>query len=504
MARYISSCCLAIVALAVLAPGIRAAGNTAPLATDTGEPGGGAPVFVCPVRDEMGLGSAAVVKRAVEEAQEAEARAFVLLVDTPGGRVDAALDIAEALMELTIPTYAYIEKTGAISAGALISFACDTVYMAPATSIGAATPFMPGVETSEDIDEKSMSFVRSRFRAYAEENGHDPLIGEAMADRSIGVYGWTDATGDYVTARAELDDEGNAVRPDDVPEKAALLSSPGKLLTLTTDEAIEVQLAAGKFGTLDAALAEHNLSAAPRRTIEANWSERLFAFLTNPIINGLLLMLGLGGLYIEIRTPGFGLPGMIGVGCLALFFGANAVLGLADWVDVALVVLGIGLLLVEAFVLPGFGIAGVSGIICVAAGLFLSLTRVPIPEYSWDYQRLEEAMLTIGVMVISFTGFVIGTWYVFPRSPFFRWLVLTDAHEEAGGYIVQTQQDEQSAIGLRGETTSVLRPAGRGRFGGTTMDIVTRGEYIDPGRPVEIIEVAGNRYVVTEIKEEQA
>jgi membrane-bound serine protease (ClpP class) len=482
--------------------GAHGAGNTDPLPPSIADAVAGETVVICAVRGEINLGVAAVVKRAVNTAENA--RVFILVVDTPGGRVDAALDIANALMELDCPVIAYIESTGAISAGALISFACDKMVMAPGTSIGAATPFMPGVETDENIDEKSMSFVRSRFRALAEEKGHDPLLGEAMVDRSIGVYGYKDEDGRLLTARAELDEDGNAVRPDGVPEDARVISLPGKLLTLTTSEAEELGLAAYKARSLDEMLEREGLASLARVEVAANWSEQLFAFLTNPIIAGLLLMLGLGGLYVEIRTPGLGFPGLLGVVCLALFFGSNMVLGLAGWVDVLLVVVGLGLLMVELFLLPGFGLAGAAGIVCILTGLLMSMTRVPIPEFVWDYQRLADAVTAMGVMIASLGAFALLSWRVFPRSPLFRWLVLAEAQEGSGGYVVQTDEEERHAMGLRGVTVTVLRPAGRGRFEGRTMDIVTRGEYIEAGRPVRIIAVEGNRYVVTEDEENPA
>lgn len=459
-------------------------------------------IVLCPLEGEITLGLAAVVERAAREAQGA--KAFVLEVNTPGGRVDAALDIADTLLRLEMPVYAWISGTGAISAGAIISYACDVIYMDAATSFGASTPFMPGVETDEAIDEKSSSFVRSKYRAFAEEKGHDPNLGEAMVDRNLVVYAWHGGDGEFHTRLGSADENGQPVPPREAPEDARLISAPGSLLTLTTEEAIELGLAKGKARSLESLLEQEGLSAARVVKVEINWAEALFAFLTNPIISGLLLMMGLGGLYVEIRTPGLGLPGILGLACLALFFGSNAVLGLAGWVDLALVALGLALILVEVLVLPGFGFAGISGIVCLVTGLYLSLTRIPIPQYEWDYQRLNDAVITMGVGISTFALFVILSFFMLPRTPMFRWLTLADAQDVDAGYIVQTESEERDGVGLRGVATSVLRPAGRGRFNNTTMDIVTRGEYVEPGRPVRIIEVEGNRYVVEEVKEEQA
>jgi membrane-bound serine protease (ClpP class) len=462
----------------------------------------GAPfVVVCPMEGEITLGLAAVIERAAKEAQGADA--FILEIDTPGGRVDAALDIASTLLDLEMPVYAWITGTGAISAGAIISYACNVIYMDAATSFGASTPFMPGVETDEAIDEKSSSFVRSKYRAFAEENGHDPNLGEAMVDRNLVVYGWRDGDGEFRTVLGTADENAQPVRPAEAPEEAKLVSAPGSLLTLTTEEAIELGLAKGKARSLENMLEQEGLSAVRVVKVEINWAEALFAFLTNPIISGLLLMMGLGGLYVEIRTPGLGLPGILGLICLALFFGSNAVLGLAGWVDLALVAVGLSLILVEVLVLPGFGFAGIGGIVCLVTGLYLSLTRIPIPQYEWDYQRINDAATTLGVGISTFALFVIVSFFVLPRTPMFRWLTLANAQDVDAGYIVQTEAEERAGVGLRGVATSVLRPAGRGRFDGVTMDIVTRGEYIERGRPVRIIEVEGNRYVVEEVKEER-
>ena len=493
-----------LVALCAWAAAAGGTSNTSSLPSTQNGPSStqGSRVVICPIEDEITLGMAAIVARAAEEAQGA--KAFVLVVDTPGGRVDAALDIASTLMNLDMPVYAWITGTGAISAGAIISYACDILYMDAATSIGASTPFIPGVETDEAIDEKSSSFVRSKYRAFAEENGHDPNLGEAMVDRMLVVYGWRDAKGVYQTMLGSVGENDQPVRPEGIPEDAKLISSPGSLLTLTTDEAIACDLVKGKARSVEEMLAAEGLDKLRVSRIEVNWAEALFTFLTNPIINGLLLMLGLGGLYVEVRTPGFGFPGIVGVTCLALFFGANAVLGLAGWVDLALIAIGFILILVEVFVLPGFGLAGISGILFLVVGLYLSLTRIPIPEYQWDYQRLNDAITTMGVGISSFALFLILSFFMLPRTPMFRWLTLANAQHEAAGYVVQTEAEERAGVGLRGVTTSVLRPAGRGRFGEKTMDIVTRGEYIERGCPVRIIEVEGNRYVVVEDQGENA
>jgi membrane-bound serine protease (ClpP class) len=518
-------------------------------------------VVVCPIDTDIMDGIAVVVERAVTR-EAVGATAVVFVVDTFGGRVDSAIEIAQTIMECPVPTIAYITGRGAISAGALISYACDYIVMAPGASIGASMPIVPGVEVSEDMNEKSMSFLRAKYRALGEENGHNPLIGEAMVDASIELYGYKAPDATYTVYKVEngriaetqstkpqygrvsvgLPDmllQGNiedksveeALRgvqetirdvvetipksdsgdtfplvrnPDTIPglpAEARVISPAGKLLTLTTREAQEVGLITYTADSPEHALnflGFHSFRTVP---IEETWAEILFAFLTSPLISGLLLLCGVGGLYVEFKTPGLGLPGFIGVACLALFFGSRLVIGIADWIDVLLVVTGLILLLAEIFVIPGFGLAGVSGILCVLAGVYLSLTRVTFPEYTWDFMRLRDAGVTLMVACLVFTVFLVLTWKLFPKTRMARALILADAQVAAAGYVVQTQADMIAAVGRRGTATSMLRPAGRGRFGKDTYDLMTRGEFIENGRPIEIIQAEGNRYVVKEIEE---
>ncbi|HNR30381.1 MAG TPA: hypothetical protein PKI11_05790, partial [Candidatus Hydrogenedentes bacterium] len=386
-------------------------------------------IVLCPINDEIDDGVAVVVERAVREA--AGARAIVFLIDTPGGRVDSAIDITEHIMGARCRSVAFIHKMGAISAGALISFACDDIVMSPASNIGAALPFVPGMEPNVSLDEKSRSFVRAKFRALGEAKGHDPLLGEAMVDPDVALYGYRDADGRFVIEkdlRAGSQEEGGEEGPPPgLPAEARLISPRGNLLTLTAEEAIEFGLIEVKAKDEEEVLGHFGWAELRRVVITPTWAEALFGFLTSPLISSLLLMCGLGGLYFEVRTPGFGLPGIIGLTCLALFFGAQFIIGLADWMDVLLVLAGVVLLGVEIFVLPGFGIAGMAGIGCLFAGLYLSLTRVPVPQYTWDFVRLSEAVQTLATAAIALTAIMLISWFYLPRTRLLNWLVLAQA-----------------------------------------------------------------------------
>jgi membrane-bound serine protease (ClpP class) len=519
-------------------------------------------VVICHLSEMVDEGMAVIVERAVKEAENAAGIIFV--VDTFGGRVDSAIRITQAIINAKPPTVAYISNNGAISAGAMISYACDTIIMAPATEIGASAPVtMGGGDQGEMMTEKSMSFVRAKYRSLGELQGHSPALGEAMVDPDLEVRGAVDEKGNWVfwisgesrqKAKAEESDESGEVIPEapgdlpmpsrdiereirrimhrdlegsadekdtesktettapvledaprigpngEPPEDAVIVCPAGDLLTMNSNDALRYQFIPIIAASREEVTSYMGWGGFPVREVIPTWAEALFRFLTSPMISGLLLLVGIGGIYFEIQSPGFGLAGTLGVTALAIFFGAQYVIGMADFIDIILVGLGLGLIVLEVFVLPGFGVAGIAGIISLIAGLYMSLTRVPIPQYDWDYARLEDAGITAATFIITFSGLVALSAYFLPRSGLMGRLVLADAQDTERGYIVQEDRDEQLNTGLRGVSSTVLRPAGRGRFNGNNYDVVTRGEYLDPGTPIEIIQVEGNRYVVREVK----
>lgn len=503
-------------------------------------------VVVCPVSDLIDDGIAVVVERAVREAREADA--LVLEVDTPGGLIDAAIEISKSIGNARCQTIAYVKGMGAISAGALISYACDDIIMEPDTNIGAATPVVVGPQGMQPTGEKEVSFMRAKLRALAERNAHNPAIAEAMVDKDIELRSYLDPQGDwqifavYPDADVTPPDSAEVPEPAEVirralealppelegvkelaedflpesdeppapsavapvePDETGIILPKGKLLTLTPKEAVKYGVIPTTANNLTEVLAYYGHHGKEVRRIEMTLAERLFRFLTNPIVSGLLLMLGIGGLYFEVKTPGFGFPGTFGLICLALFFGAHVVLGVAEWLDILLVLTGLALLVVEVAVLPGFGIAGISGIVCLLLGLYMSLTKVTIPRYSWEFDRLGGALTSFLVTAVTLTVLVYLLSKILPRTPLHGLLVLTHAQAPSVGYVVQTAEEHDAAIGLQGVATSMLRPVGRGRFQGKSYQVVTRSEFIEKGTPIEIVQVDGNRYVVDRLNVEE-
>lgn len=514
--------------------------NTPIITTDTADSNfTKGPIVVCTITGMIEPGVQVLVERAVKEANDLDAVAIVFRVDTPGGRVDSAVEIASAISKAQCQSIAYIEGMGAISAGALISFACDDLIMAPGSNIGAATPVLMTSEGMTPAGEKSESFMRAKMRALAEENGHNADMAQAMVDKDIELRAFVNELGEYqvyaVADDGSEDDEETKSRvkpeiqdivedvidnftdrnlPDVIDEEpiekeegiapgtivyedgSELMLAKGKLLTMTPKEAIKYGMIDRTAENLDDVVRHFLIEADEYHVVEPNWAEITFRFLTGPTIAGLLLMLGMGGLYLEVRTPGFGLPGIVGIVCLTLFFGSHFILGLADTIDLVLVLVGVTLLFIEAFIIPGFGIAGVSGIICLMLGTYLSLVNFTFPQYTWDFDRLDDVGQSFVVFLGSMTVFILGTWKLLPKTPFYREMIMSGTQPIEEGYTVQSAETAQAAIGLRGVASTMLRPAGKGRFNNQNYDIVTRGDFIDEGTPIVITQADGNRYVV--------
>lgn len=505
-------------------------------------------VVLCPIKGEIGDGTAAIVRRAVDEAKDADA--LFLLVDTPGGLLDAGIEITNSLLDAKCKTVAYVTGMGAISAGALVSYACDEIVMTRGASIGASTPISPAGDLGPDVNEKTKSFLRAKFRSLGEAKGHDPYLGEAMVDAAVALHRYKDENGNLhigpasgegtkakePTASAPAPDDPaklvreiskqlvgaaaperemhTAAQPDPAPaaEEAAwtplpdgseLIDPAGKLLTLTTLEAQNLGLSSATVSSIDDAIARQGLENAARDTITPTAAEGFYIFLTNPVVAGLLFMVGLAGIYAEMKAPGLSLPGAVGVVCLGLFFGAHMVLGLSDWFDIVLVALGVLLILAEIFVVQGTMVPGALGLGLVVIGLYLSITRVPVPEYAWDYVRLNGALTTLVTTALSFIAFVLIFWKVFTHTPFPKYLVQSGTQPAERGFTAQTAAEAHAFLGHEGSAETMLRPAGRARIGGHLLDVVTRGEFIAPGARVRVLQADGNRYVVEMIAEEQ-
>jgi len=424
--------------------------GSAQVRAQAGAPGA---VYRVPVTGVIELGLAPYVERALREAAEAKAAAVVLDLDTPGGRIDAAERIVDAVQAARVPVYAFVNSR-AFSAGALVSLAAREIYYAPGAVIGAATP-VDGAGTK--APEKIVSAMRSEMRALAEARGRDVRIAEAMVDEDIAI-----------------------------PE----VVEAGKLLTLTSGEA--VRLGYGKaVADWDALLAELGLEQAPVVTLGVNWAERLVRFFTHPAVSPLLLSLGFLGIIIELKAPGFGLPGALGAIALALFFGSHFILGLAGLEELLLIGGGIILLAVEMFLLPGFGVAGIAGGVAIAGGFYLSLVS--------DMASGADYLQALGLFSLSVLVVILVAWALLRRLPRSRrfsasGIMLGESTSREAGYLSAAVRPE--LIGSTGVAVTDLRPAGAARFGSERLDVVSGADWISAGTPVRIVRSEGYRHVV--------
>ncbi len=415
-------------------------------------------VYVAPIEGIIDLGLAPFVQRVINEAMEAGAAAVILDINTFGGRVDAAVQIRDALLNARIRTVAFVNKR-AISAGALISLAAENIVMASGGTIGAATPVhagQPGAE-AQPASEKTVSYVRKEFRATAESRNRPLLIAEAMVDPDVVIPG--------------------------VIEK-------GKLLTLTTEEALKHKDADFRADTLESALSALGLPGAEVRRATPNWAENVVRFLTHPVVSSLLITIAMLGIILEIRTPGFGVPGALGVAALGLFFWGHWLVQLAGWEEMLLAAVGVILLLLEFLVIPGFGIAGILGIVAILASLVLSLVGTG--------DTATIMLLATGRVVFSLLLALVGSLILLrflPRLPFGRRLILERGLTASKGYASAPESDAR-LLGKTGKASSPLRPAGIAEINGERVDVVSEGELIDAGALIEVTRVDGNRIVV--------
>ncbi len=441
---------LVMAMLASLTTLLGAQESTAPVAEPAAVTTEG-PIYRIPVTGVVELGLAPFISRSLAEAEEAGAAAAVLDIDTPGGRVDAAEQIADALEDARIPVYAYVNRR-ALSAGALIALATDRIYMRPGSTIGAATPV---TGEGDRASEKIVSAMRSQFRALAEARGLDPHVAEAMVDEAIEIEGVVEA---------------------------------GQLLTLSTSEAVALDYA-DEVTDWDALVAQIATGEVAVVETTPNWAERVVRFLTHPMVSPFLLSLGFLGLLVEVKTPAFGLAGFAGLGSLALFFGSHLIIGLAGWEVVILLAAGTILLLVEALILPGFGVAGILGILAVLGSIVLSLIGTMPTMGDW---MLAFQVLGTSVLIVGFVG-----WQLLKRLPddpranriFHREALTRDL-----GYTSSVSRAE--LIGQEGVAVTDLRPAGTARIGEEQLDVVSSRGWVVAGTPVRVVAAEGYRHVV--------
>ena len=436
-------------------------------------------VYILPIREDIMPPLVYVVRRGVKEAMDANAEAIILDMQTDGGRVDVTEDIIKIISKFKGLTVTYVNDR-AFSAGAFISVATQKIYMAPQSVIGAAAPIMmsPGGGSASDVpgtmEVKMTSAIRALVRVQAEKNGHNIEVVEAMIDK---------------TKELKIDDE--------------VLNKEGNILTLTDRQAAREYgnppkplLSSGTVETMEALLDKLGFAGAERVEVKPTGAEQLGIWINT--ISPLLLIIGMIGVYIEFKTPGFGLPGIVGITAFAIYFLGGYVAGLswAGWV--VLFVLGILLLALELFVFPGTFVAGIAGAFLMLVALVMAMVDMypgtpgppSLPQLQLPLQNLSLALAISFVLALVLARFL-------PKTPLFRQLVSQTASGVSSVAAMQEQQQER--VGQTGVAVSQLYPGGKARFGDQLLDVVTRGELVERNRPVKIIGHSGSNAIVEEV-----
>jgi membrane-bound serine protease (ClpP class) len=411
-------------------------------------------VMIMEIKSEIDPRMTRYVKLALENAKETEADIVIVEMDSYGGVLTDAKEITQMIMDFKKPIWVFINSDAA-SAGALISIACDSIYMSPGASIGAAT-VVNGSDGSEAPD-KYQSYMRSIMRSTAEENGRDPRIAEAMVDE-----------------RTVIDS----------------VKQSGKVLTLTTTEAIDLGYCEGKVLNIGEILEKNKVAEYDLETFELGAAEKIIAFVLNPVISGFLILIIMAGIYFEMQAPGFGFPSVAALIAIVLYLVPYYLNGLAAYWEIIVLFLGILLVLAEIFIIPGFGVAGIGGITMIVASLVLIMLNNDF--FNFDFVPFGDIVVAFfatvgglagGMLLLFFGGARLANTRAFQR------IALMDSQNRSEGYTVNFQSENMQ--GKRGVAHTVLRPSGKIMVDSQIFDAFTRGEFIERGDAIEVIGTEG-------------
>jgi len=470
---------------------------------------------VIPCKKMIDRGLYESIKRRTNEAMAHKAAYLIYEIDTFGGDLYAADSISSYFLHEVNPqvhTVAYVSKK-AISAGAMISVSCEDVIMKEKTTIGDCAPIILGGKLEGVEREKIESFTRAAFTNAAQANGYPEALLKSMVSRQLEIY----RVKNLETSEYEFFETKDLPKDEEKYdlENKELVVKDDELLTLTASDATKYGVSRAEVkdlqGVLDF-LAERDGVTFPTEPLvfKTNWSEEMVRWINSPAVMAVLVMLAMLGVYVEFNTPGLGLPGLVALICVVIIVSSKFLVGMANWVEVAVFVVGVVLLVVEVFAIPGFGIAGLTGILCIILGVFGMLIKNPPDKIPWPHTEFDWVLFTDGIigLVGGFTGFLIGAWLLgkyLPKIEFLSGLILVPAttgkETELRMPMTVPPAGARQGVGIgdKGTVTSALRPVGSARFGDIEVDVVAQAEFLEPDTEVEIIEIHGNRAVVRKV-----
>ena len=457
-------------------------------------------VYVVKVSGTVDPGMAAYIKRALGVPTDDPDPYFVFEMDTFGGRVDSALQIVDTLLSAPEGRTIAFVKNKAISAGALIALACSRLVMRKNTTIGDCAPITYSNEGPKMLGEKFQSPLRAKFRALAKRNGYSETLAESMVTAEMVVYA-VEMEGKTIYMDSQAFEDLSQAEKERVSSKKTIVAK-GELLTMEDTEAFELGFSRMSVDNIDEMLRRMGIENYKLIRIEESWSEAFVRYIG--VITPFLLMIGLAALYMEIKAPGFGVPGIIGITCLALVFLNQYLVGLADYTELLLLILGIVLLGFELFVIPGFGITGIAGLLFIAAGAILALQDfvIPDPSFPWQAELLVKNILhVLGALFMAIIVALFVLRYLLPKlsvvveGPYLG-TTLKDSHADS-------VEASGAKIGDIGIAMTFLRPSGKVKIKDEIFDVVTEGEFIKKGIPVKILAIRGNRIIVSRKPEDE-
>jgi membrane-bound serine protease (ClpP class) len=410
-------------------------------------------VMVMEIKAEIDTRMARYVKLALDHAEETKADIIIVDMDTFGGGLSDAKEIVDWIMDVKIPVWVFIDSDAA-SAGALISIACDSIYMAPGATIGAAT-VVDG--TGAAAPDKYQSYMRSIMRSTAETNGRDPRIAEGMVDERVVI--------------------------DSVKQA-------GKVITFTTSEAIENGYCEAKVETIEEILKRNNIESYELDTFKLGAVEKVIAVFMNPFISGILILVIMGGIYFELQTPGVGFPILAAITALVLYLVPYYLNGLADYWEIIALFIGVLLIIAEVFFIPGFGVAGVAGITLTVFSMVLIMLNNDF--FNFEFVPLGDIMVAAFATIGGLTGGVLLLFFGGARltkTKAFQRIALGDTQDVKDGYSVNTFHAD--LLTKRGTAYTILRPSGKVMIDDQIYDAFTRGDFVEKGDTIEVIGTEG-------------
>jgi membrane-bound serine protease (ClpP class) len=444
------------------------------------------------------------LERRIKSAVSHGANLLILQLDGEGGETVDAATFAQTLRtlkddsgNLPVTTVAYIPPGRAVGAGTYLALGCSKILM-------ASTALLGNFDYLKGQPPESLAAKRDMLVRLATERGYPPELFEAMLDADVVLYRVhrkTDPSEVRVMRQADLERDRKAADPQWV-EDGRLAKMPGEFLKLDAAWATEFGVAAqGDVDSPEALYAACRVDPAKVRVARDDWLDKVAEFFREPLVNVLLIMIGIAGLILEFKMPGIGFPGVIAAVCFVLFFWAHSFVGQFTMLAVLLFVLGLILIGLEIFVLPGFSVTGISGLVLLVGSLVLvTLERMPETTQDWVGLGTRISMFGISLVAAIVAAFILA-WYL-PHLPYASRLVLAPPNDEDDNEadLLEPAPDSRAGLlGAIGVAATTLRPAGKARFGDDYLDVIAEGDYVNPGSRVQVIEIEGNRIVVKEV-----